>query len=212
MNALDDLARYLTSGAAPYAFCGIGLSRVGKATFHTATADGITADADSVFRVASVSKIVTAAALKAAASRAGLTRSYDADAGAVLGVDLRHPGFPDQPVTLGMLMTHTAGLTDSGGYTFDGKIADQWTPATAFGPHAPGTYFAYSNLGYILLAAAAEVLSGQRFDRLVQSGVLGPNGLIAGFNWAGLDGDALARCLPTYRRDDRRATCAICAG
>lgn len=197
---LDTLARSLTSGAEPFAFCGIALSHSGKTKYHTATAHGITADEDSMFRVASVSKIVTAAAFEGAALLSGLERPYNVDAGPILGLDLRNPRFPKIPVTLGMLMTHTSGLTDDAGYAFDAAIADTWNPGAAFGPHEPGTYFSYCNLGYILLAAAAEVLSGERFDRLVAEAT-SHNGVIAGFNWSGLGQDDCARFLPTFRRD-----------
>ncbi len=200
---LDELARSLTTGAEPFAFCGIGVSRPGSTTYHLATAPGITADVHSMFRVASVSKIVTAAAFEGAASYNGLERPYDIDAGPILGLDLRHPAFPDRPVTLGMLMTHTSGIIDDAGYAFDGAIADGWSAAERFGQHAPGTFFSYSNLGYILLAAAAEVISGRRFDALVAD-VLSPLGIVGGFNWAGLPAGARAQVLPTFRRDGSR--------
>jgi CubicO group peptidase (beta-lactamase class C family) len=197
---LDKLARSLTSGAEPFAFCGIALSHGGATRFHTATADGIIADEHSMFRVASVSKIVTAAAFEGAANLKGFYRPYDVDAGPILGIDLRHPQFPHTPVTLGMLMTHTSGLTDDAGYAFDGTIAESWHPPAVFGPHEPGSYFLYSNLGYILLAAAAEAIAGDRFDALVAD-AMSHNGAIAGFNWAGLDHTSRAKFLPTYRRD-----------
>ncbi|WP_439141174.1 serine hydrolase domain-containing protein [Pseudooctadecabacter sp.] len=193
---LDKLARSVQQSG-PFAFCGVGVSRGGPPAFATACADGVTADEKTLFRVASVSKIVTAAAFEVAAGAAGLDRPYAVDAGEILGLDLRHPQFPDTAVTLGMLMTHTSGLSDAHGYGFDGTLAEGWTAATAFGPHAPGSFFEYSNLGYILLAAAAEVVSGQRFDLLVAD-VLSPHGIEAGFNWAGLTD---APSVPTFRRD-----------
>lgn len=193
---LDKLARSVQQSG-PFAFCGIAVSRGGPPAFATACAKGVTADEKTLFRVASVSKIVTAAAFEAAAGRAGLNRPYAEDAGEILGLDLRHPRFPDSVVTLGMLMTHTSGLSDAHGYSCDGTLAEGWTSATAFGPHPPGRFFEYSNLGYILLAAAAEVLSEQRFDLLVAD-VLSGKGIEAGFNWAGLSD---ASSLPTFRRD-----------
>lgn len=197
---LTELARSLTTGAAPFAFCGIGIAGRGWKQFHTVCADGIAASEDSIMRVASVSKIVTAAAFESAAGLAGLDRPYAVDAGPILGLDLRHPKFPDTPVTLGMLMTHTSGLSHEAGTVLGETLADSWNAETMFGPHAPGTYFSYCNLGYILLAAAAEALSGERFDTLVAD-ALSPNGLEGGFNWAGLDQQALSRFLPIYRRE-----------
>lgn len=199
---LSELARSLTSGAEPFAFCGIGIAGRGWSRFFTACADGIAVDEDSLFRVASISKIVTASAFEGAANLAGHERPYGVEAGPILGMDLRHPEFPETPVTLGMLMTHTSGLTDDGGYTFERSIQKDWGTAPRFGPHEPGTFFQYSNLGYILLAAAAEKLSGERFDVLVAD-ALSHNDIVGGPNWAGVPTDARDRFLPTYRRDGR---------
>ena len=70
---------------------------------------------ETLFRVASISKPVTAAVFEAAARGAGLPRPYAVPAADVLGFDLMHPNWPDTPVTLGQLMTHTSGLWDEGG-------------------------------------------------------------------------------------------------
>ena len=66
------------------------------------------------FRVASVSKLVMSfGALSLTES--GLL-SLDADIGTLLGYPVRSPHAPDVPVTLRMLLTHTAGIRDEGSY------------------------------------------------------------------------------------------------
>ncbi|MEO1638044.1 MAG: serine hydrolase domain-containing protein [Pseudomonadota bacterium] len=195
---LDALARSLTG---PFAFCGIAVRQGADAHFAIGTGDGIAADPDTLFRVASISKMVTAAAFEVAATGAGLARPYDVPAAEVLGFDLTHPQWPATPITLGMLMTHTSGLWDEGGYLFDGPIPVQFDPDAMFSPEEPGTFFRYCNLGYILLAAAAEKLSGRRFDEIVAKDVLGPHDIAGGLNWVGVPPPAMRNTLPTYRHD-----------
>ena len=65
---------------------------------------------DTVFRVASVSKFVTAlGAMKL--KEQGLL-NLDRDVNDYLPFPLRHPKAPDTPITLRMLMSHTAGIHD----------------------------------------------------------------------------------------------------
>ena len=194
---LDALARSLTG---PFAFCGIAACHAGQTHYAISTTEGVVVDRDTMFRVASISKIITGAVFEAAAQGAGFDRPYDVDARDILPIDLRHPLFPDQPVTLGMLLTHTSGLWDDGGYVFDKMLSDSFAPTTMFGPQAPGTYFRYSNLGYLLLAAAAEKIAGVRFDQFAQTEALSVHGLKGGFNWAGVSAGGRVGAVPTYRR------------
>ena len=123
----------------------------------------------------------------------------------LLGIPFAHPAHPDTPLTLRMLLCHTSGLDDSAGYLIPaGTSLPDWLMAnrnTLFLPHKPGGYFSYSNLGYILLAAAAEVLDGQPFDQLARRHLLDPLGITGGFNWAGVSAPDWAGRLGTYRRD-----------
>jgi len=193
--SLDALARSLTG---PFAFCGIAVEQGQDKHFAVSTGTGVIADADTAFRVASVSKCVTAAAFEAVARGAGLSRPFAVPASKILGLDLRHPRWPDTPVTLGQLMAHTAGLWDDGGYLFDDALSAAFNPSAMFSPAEPGRFFRYCNLDYILLAAAAERLSGRRFDRLVTD-VLGPLGVAGAFNWVGMaEGE---KTMPIYRHD-----------
>jgi len=209
-----DLAGLVASLAPPYAFCGIAVQQAVQqagqaAQFHLATAPGIAADENSLFRAASISKIVTGQVLaKLSAGKVGLNPPYlSVDISDVLGLTLRHPAWPDTPLTLGMIASHSASLSDAGGYQVPhGTGLQVWLAnrPNLFTPHKPGTAFEYCNLGYILLAAAAETLSGQRFDHLTRDLLLGPRGITGGFNWSGVSASDRQRSLPSFRRDGTR--------
>lgn len=183
--------------ARPFAFAGLAYAAPGASDrFHIATAPGLTASPDTFWRAASISKIVTGRTLRATLNRP------DATAEDFLGHPLRNP-VDDRPVTLAQLATHTSGLSDAAGYLLGPGVAlSDWLAAAQgaiWSGQAAGRHWDYCNLGYIVLAACAEIASGRPFDLLAQDLVLGPADVAAGFNWAGLldRSDRIA----TFRRD-----------
>ena len=197
--------------APPFAFCGVALAQGGDRRFWTATAPGLTATPQTLWRAASISKIVTGRVLAAVGAGMGGGPSCAADIAALSGLALRNPRYPDRPLTIGQVASHTAGLSDAAGYLIPpDQSLTEWFAAqgpAAFGPHPPGAAFDYCNLGYVVLAAIAERLTGQRFDHLAQQLVLDPLHIRAGFNWSGVAdrGDRLA----TFRRDGDRLIAQI---
>ncbi len=153
-------------------------------------------------RVASVSKLATALTAHRLAE-AGIV-DLDADVSNAFAVSIRHPGFPDSPVTLRHLLGHTAGLEDPDTYwiaaprPISDLFVDGMWRKPGFGP--PGTGFRYSNFGYGLAATLLERRTGERFDRLAQRLVFGPAGLTMGFNWSGVAGSERARGASIYRK------------
>ena len=144
--------------------------------------------ADTKMRIASVSKM--AVALTAHRLGAGGLLGLDADVSAAFDPPLRHPQFPDAPVTLRQLLSHTAGLQDPDVYWMaapgrtEGLFTPaMWRPAEA-GP--PGSAFKYANFGYGLAAHFLERATGMRLDRLVAQTVFRGAGLDCGFNWSGV--------------------------
>ena len=69
---------------------------------------------ETCFRVASVSKLVMTFGALALVERGVL--GLDDDLSVCLGYPVRNPRFPDAPVTLRMLLTHTASIRDEGNY------------------------------------------------------------------------------------------------
>lgn len=150
------------------------------------------------FRVASVSKAFVAELvrrLKAAGAVSGAEDAVRVDA------RLRHPEFPDAPITLDRLIRHRSGLIDPPVYWMaaPGDIRALIGP-DVFEPGArPGEAFRYSNFNYGLAATLLEVLTGERFDRLFSRHVAAPLGLDIGFNWAGVSAPRRATGMPLFR-------------
>jgi CubicO group peptidase (beta-lactamase class C family) len=158
---------------------------------------------DDPIRVASVSKIATALTVMRLVEQGKL--DLDADVSTLLGWTLRNPAFPDRPITLRMLLSHTGSVRDNGeNYVVRlGKtIRPQAQDAGSFDPaHAPGSFFRYSNLNFGLVGTVIERATGERFDRVARREVLEPLGLDACFNWSTCSPAVAARAVVLYDED-----------
>lgn len=219
-------AAMAASAAEPVAWVRVAFDRDGTiATRVEGKADlatGRNVTADDPVRVASISKLVTAIGVMRLVE-AG-TLDLDADVSTYLGWPLRHPRFPATKITLRLLLSHQASLTDAAGYyaTPLGEplktILDD--PKAWDDAHAPGTHFRYTNLNFPLVAMAMENATGERFDLLMRRLLIDPLRLDACFNWESCDSATAARAVVLYRdgqpvRDDNRAgkpACAVVVG
>lgn len=136
--------------------------------------------AESIFRIGSVTKQFTAAAVMRLVEEGKV--SLDAK------VQTYVPDFPEKqwPVTVRHLLTHTSGIWS---YTADTKfmMRDSSLELTAKEMIAmfadrplefePGTKHRYSNSGYYLLGAVVEAASGKSYRRYVQEEFFEPLGL-----------------------------------
>lgn len=178
--------------------------------------------ADDPVRIASISKLVTAVGVMRLVEAGQL--DLDADVSDTLGWPLRHPQFPDTPISLRLLLSHRAGLTDAAGYyavPLGGQVRDLLADPRAWdAAHGPGSFFRYANVNFPLIAAVMEKATGERFDVLMDRLVIKPLKLSACFNWATCDDAALARAVVLYDadhtpvRDDlhgQRPDCAVVA-
>ena len=106
--AKDEAISYLESIAARSgAVCGtVVLSRKGQ-VFLTWSFGG--ADEDTCFRIASITKWVTAIGLMTLYDEGKL--DLDKDISTYLGFTVRNPAYPNTPITARMLMTHTSSLS-----------------------------------------------------------------------------------------------------
>lgn len=146
----------------------------------------------TLFRIASISKVVTTIGLMELVEQGKI--DLDHDASDYLGFRLRNPDFPQTPITVRMLLNHTSSIRDADGYTLppDHRISEFFDTTRKPGDpgyhfahgdgHAPGTWFEYCNLCYGLVGTIMERASGERFDHYQQTHVLDPLGIDGGYN------------------------------
>ncbi|GEP88469.1 Beta-lactamase [Chitinophaga terrae (ex Kim and Jung 2007)] len=143
--------------------------------------------ANSLFRIASVSKSVTAAAILklAKANRLNLDTTVFGPKG-ILGVRYgKQPYSSDlQAVTIRQLLQHTAGGWQNNGddpmFLHPSMSADElisWTLDHQPLKNPPGKVFAYSNFGYCVLGRIIEKVSGQPYEDFVKAAILAPCGI-----------------------------------
>jgi CubicO group peptidase (beta-lactamase class C family) len=186
----------------PAAQVGIAFSRDGEiAGFADGIADpqsGRRATADDPVRVASVSKMVVGIGVMKLVEQGRL--DLDRDVSAWLGWSLRNPAFPDRPVTLRMLLSHTSSVRDHDdqyavplGQSVRAAMADarSWDPR-----HGPGdAYFTYGNMNFPILGSIVERVTGERFDVWMRLNLLEPMKLDACYNWPTCSDSAVARAV-----------------
>ncbi|WP_220448211.1 serine hydrolase domain-containing protein [Nonomuraea diastatica] len=131
------------------------------------------ATCDTVYDVMSITKQLTAAAILKLETMGRLRTSDPISA---------HLG-PVPPgvggITVHHLLTHTAGLPEALGDDYDVlSREDMLAGALASEPlSAPGERFRYSNLGYSVLAAIIEKVSGLGYERFLAEHLFAPAGM-----------------------------------
>ena len=134
---------------------------------------GERAGCDTVFDIMSMTKQFTAAAV------VRLSQDGRLDVGDPLADHL--PGVPadKQAVTIEHLLTHTSGLLDTLGPDDDPLTRGAFL-RQALGSELlsePGTTYRYSNVGYSLLTAVVEEVSGQDYEAYLAEHLFAPAGM-----------------------------------
>jgi CubicO group peptidase (beta-lactamase class C family) len=160
------------------------------------------ANPQTLYRIASVSKFFTMLGVMRLVEQGKL--SLDRDVGDYLGYPLRNPAFPNQPITLRMLLSHTSSMRDEAGYSWGAgtsiNTAIAAKPGAWDAKRAPGAYFTYSNLNFGVIGTVLEAATGERFDLLMRRLVLDPLDLRAGYNVALLPAAERANLAALYRK------------
>ena len=154
----------------------------------------------SLFRIASISKSFSATSMMQLIEAGKV--SLDTDASQLAGFPLRNPLYPDVPITLEMLLSHTSSLNDSQGYFNFDSVNPATNPdwAKCYNSYKPGTGYEYCNLNFNLVGSFIEKLSGERFDQYVVHHVLEPLGLYGGYCVDSLDA---SRFVKLYYYDEK---------
>ncbi|MBB1056817.1 beta-lactamase family protein, partial [Dietzia sp. B19] len=130
----------------------------------------------TLFRVGSVSKMVTATAVMQLVERGEV--DLDTDVEQYTGLDLPH----HHPVTLRHLLSHTPGYEEraAGLFATPGASVDLRRALVEDPPaqvYEPGTTPAYSNYGNALAGYVVEAVSGVPFEDYVDQNILSPVGM-----------------------------------
>ena len=140
--------------------------------------DAVTAD--TVFRLASVTKMVCAMACLRLEKQGVL--DLEEDTAAAMGITF------SRPLTVRALLSHTSGIVDTDGH---GEPLDKVLARTQF-CDAP---FRYSNLGAGIVGSFLEVKTGKSIETIVREQVLAPCGANGSFSVWGQAADC-HRVLP----------------
>ena len=170
----------------------VALSRNGRFVYDHAggMADpqhSIQAQQDSLFRIADLSKPITAVTIFSLIESGKLNLTDKVfGPGAILGTNYGKPPYKlyVADITVDHLLTHTAGgwaadandpMLHNNGWDQAKLIAStiENVPLTA----QPGTQWIYSNFGYCILGRVIEQITGQPYATYVQANILAPCGI-----------------------------------
>ena len=186
----------------PLSQVGVAFNRDGNVgSFSEGSADPATGRAvtpDDPVRIASISKLVVAVGVMKLVEQGRL--DLDDDVSRQLGWTMRNPAFPDRPITLRQLLSHTSSVRD-----FEDQYAiplGNSVQAVMAAPtswdlkHGPGDgYFTYSNLNFPIVASIVERVTGERFDLWMRREVIEPMKLDACYNWPTCSDAKIARAV-----------------
>lgn len=156
---------------------------------------------NTVFRIASVSKIMVALCIMKLYEEGKLDLTKDISE--YLGFNVRNPKYPDVVITLKMIMTQTSSITDGfekdvnsdvdSGYNLINGTNEECTLQDLLDPNGkrfvketfsnyrPATHFEYSNFGCGILACIVEKITGEYFTEYVKRIVFKPLKIDASF-------------------------------
>jgi len=169
---------------------------------------------DTIFHVASLGKPIVGIAVMQLVQEGVL--SLDDDVSERIHFSVRNPAHPRVPITLRELLTHTASIQDD----FDTLRAASvpGDPSEALRPFleryftgpkrvrggfldvAPGSRYAYSNVGAALAALVVESVKNEAFDRYAARTIFGPLKMGAAYRLSALDRGRVA--VPHVRRGE----------
>ena len=182
-------------GGSLVVFCEDGIIEnlaIGKSDFQR----DLDVTEDTKYRIASVSKTITAIAVMQLVEQDLL--DLDEDLSRILDYTVQNPNHPDSPITTRMLLSHTSSIIDGSTYgsfitasVINNPIPNLSEILTADGSYytsnqfnntVPGTYFNYSNINYVILGTIVEKISNVRFDIYCKENISTPLDIDASFN------------------------------
>ncbi|WP_129691655.1 serine hydrolase domain-containing protein [Gottfriedia acidiceleris] len=146
---------------------------------------------NTMFRIASISKLFTATAIMQLVERKLI--DLDQDISHYLGFKVRNPKFPNSYITLRQILTHTSSLNsdDASNSVYAKFIRDghsnfslqltelldengKYFTKEIWGDWKPGDHWIYSNIGAIICGAIIEKVTNIRFDEYIKQNIFEP--------------------------------------
>ncbi len=167
-------------------------------------------DINDIFRIASISKSFSGISILQLVEAGKM--SLEDDVNDILGMKIRNPRYPDIPVTVKMLLSHTSSMTDGGGldmyrdltYVDESKTDIKTIREKAWLPYPPGKGYKYCNRGLNIIGLIIEKVSGERFDEYVLNHILKPIGVDnAGYNLDALDSSTFTKLYVYNKKSDK---------
>jgi CubicO group peptidase (beta-lactamase class C family) len=150
----------------------------------------------TIYVVASVTKTITSTALMQLYEQ-GLFH-LDDDVNLYLPFAIRNPNFPNDPITIRMILSHSSSFTTDplsyhwfnysnpppipgypGNWLEEYLLPDgaYYTPEIWDTTHPPGTYMQYANINFDLVAYLVQLFSGQPFHEYCDDHIFTPLGM-----------------------------------
>lgn len=161
---------------------------------------GLPVTEETVFKVASVTKMVSAIGVMRLAEQGKI--GLDAPLSRVLGEGFFNPYFPEDPITLRQALSHTSSLLPGTPYAPAPRWENDAKRASCFSKEKPGSQYIYANIDGGLLGSVMEALSGQSLNTYMTENVFAPLGITAAYSAALLPEDA--PLSGTYTTDGQR--------
>ena len=165
---------------------------------------------NDIFRIASISKSFSGMSIMQLVEAGKL--SLEDDINDILGMNIRNPRYPDIPITVKMLLSHTSSMKDGGGaamyrdltYVDESQTDIETIRNKAWLPYPPGQGYKYCNRALNIIGVIIEKVSGERFDEYVRNHILKPIGADnAGYNLDSLDNSKFTKLYIYNQKEDR---------
>lgn len=174
---------------------------------------GIEVTEETVYHIGSISKLFVVTAIMQLEEQGKL--NLDDDINTYVPINFRNPYFPENPITIRMLLTHTASMVKPGTYNslngmwnlFDpdmGPPPSEWVPeflipnginydVNLWLHNQPGDYEVYSNIGACVAAYVVEELTQKNFREYCKQNIFIPLEMNStSYNYADLNWDKIA--------------------
>ena len=131
-------------------------------------------DVNDIFRIASISKSFSGMSVMQLVEAGKM--SLDDDVNGILGMDIHNPRYPDIPVTIKMLLSHTSGMSDGGGYHDLSYVDKTKTDINlirekAWLTYPPGKGYRYCNRALNIIGLVIEKVSGESYEDYLQKNI-----------------------------------------